>query len=343
MTTNQLDLQPFALCSPYTRMVDLTHLRYFHAIAESGSMTAAAKALGVSQPTLTVAMQNLEDGLKTTVFLRERTGVRLTATGEELFRHAEQVFLTLERAERRIFAMEHDDEGSFVVSCHESLGAYFLPKFMSRFLSAHPGIEILIANTTSPKTEEAVLDRTADFGLVVNANPHPDLVILKLFHDAMDVMIAIDAPPPSRPVQPSRDSLAPDTVFDPRFYDATVRLRTGPIIYAARVGQCQELVEKLVAMGLPSARRLVCGDLEMVKSLALAGIGVALLPRRVAAYGHEGKLTRLHHSLPFIPDVISLIYRADSHKTSAAKIVKDALVAFGKELESDHEEIARQA
>jgi len=310
MATNRLVLQPFALCSSHARMVDLTHLRYFHAIAESGSMTAAAKALGVSQPTLTVAMQNLEEELKTTVFLRERTGVTLTATGEELFRHAEQVFQTLERVERRIFAMEHDDAGSFVVSCHESLGAYFLPRFMSGFLHSYPGIEILIANTTSP-----------------------DLVIVKLFHDAMDVMIAVDAPPPSRPVEPSRDSLAPDTVFDPSLHDATVRLRTGPIIYAARVGQCQELVEKLAAMGLPSARRLVCGDLEMVKSLALAGIGAALLPRRVAAYGHPGKLVRLHHSLPFIRDVISLIYRADSHKTSAAKIVKDALVAFGKSLE----------
>lgn len=327
-----------ALCSTHPRapkpMLDLTHLRYFHAIAESGSMTAAAKILGVSQPTLTVAMQNLEDRLKTTVFLRERTGVRLTATGEELFRHAEQVFETLERVERRIFGMENEDEGSFVVSCHESLGAYFLPGFMSRFLHTHPGIEILIANTTSTKTEAAVLDRTADFGLVVNATPHPDLVIVKLFHDAMDVMIAIDAPPPSRPVQPRRDSLPPDTVVDPSLYEATVRLRTGPLIYAGRVAQCQEIIGKLAELGLEPARRLICGDLEMVKSLALAGIGVALLPRRVAAYGHEGKLIRLHHSFPYVPDVITLIYRADSHKTNASKIVKDALLAFGKGLDN---------
>lgn len=113
--------------APLEAMLDLTHLRYFHAIAESGSMTAAAKALGVSQPTLTVAMQNLEERLKTTVFLRERTGVRLTATGEELFRHAAEVFETLERVERRIFGMENEDEGSFVVACHESLGDIFSP------------------------------------------------------------------------------------------------------------------------------------------------------------------------------------------------------------------------
>jgi DNA-binding transcriptional LysR family regulator len=314
-------------------VLDLQHLRYFHAIAESGTMTAAAKTLGVSQPTLTVAMQNLEERLKTTLFLRERTGVRLTATGEELYRHAEQVFEMLERVERRISGIENEDGGSFVVACHESLGAYFLPGFMSDFMRTHPNVEILIANSTSARTEEAVLERAADFGLVVNANPHPDLVIVTLFHDAMDVMIAMDAPPPSRPVQPRRDSMPPDTVVDRALYDAQVRLRTGPLIYAGRVSQCGEILDKLEQMGLHPERRLVCGDLEMVKSLALAGIGVALLPRRVAAYGHEGRLIRLHHSLPFIPDTISLIYRADSHKTRAAVLVKDALVSYGRALD----------
>jgi DNA-binding transcriptional LysR family regulator len=78
----------------------------------------------------------------------------------------------------------------------------------------------------------------------------------------------------------------------------------------------------------------VCGDLELVKSLVLAGIGPALLPRRVAAYGHEGKIVRLHPRLPFIPDTICLLYRADMHRTKAALRVKDALVDYGKKLDA---------
>ncbi|MBN9161910.1 MAG: LysR family transcriptional regulator [Myxococcales bacterium] len=54
--------------------MDLRDLRYFAAIARSGSMTAAAKALHVSQPTLTVAMQHLEEELATQLFVRERSG-----------------------------------------------------------------------------------------------------------------------------------------------------------------------------------------------------------------------------------------------------------------------------
>lgn len=70
-----------------------------------------------------------------------------------------------------------------------------------------------------------------------------------------------------------------------------------------------------------------------MKSLALAGIGPALLPRRVAAYGQEGRLVPLHAKLPSFPDTISLIYRSDMHRTRAAMRTKDELVAYGKRLD----------
>jgi len=52
----------------------------------------------------------------------------------------------------------------------------------------------------------------------------------------------------------------------------------------------------------------------------------------VATYEQEGRLVRLHPDLPFIPDVICLLYRADMHRTRAAMRLKDALVAHGKRL-----------
>ncbi|MBS2016085.1 MAG: LysR family transcriptional regulator [Deltaproteobacteria bacterium] len=328
--------------------MDLRDLRYFAAIAENGSMTAAAKALHVSQPTLTVAMQNLEEELGTQLFVRDRSGVKLTSTGEALLEHAREIFLLLERAEARVKGLEREDQGTFVLGSNESLGAYFLPDFMARFLRDHPSIELTLHNESSAAVRESVLERRTHFGIVVNPHPHPDLVIVELFPDAMDVMVAEDAPPPSRPLSTILASLAtsgedadvaPPTQRiswvdsgDPAFQAAKHRLLAGPLIYAGRVKQCQELCDQLAGAGLLSTRKLVCGDLELVKSLALAGIGPALLPRRVAAYGHEGRLVRLHPNLPFIPDTICLIYRADMHRTKAAMKVKDEIVAYGKKV-----------
>ncbi|HVH46059.1 MAG TPA: LysR family transcriptional regulator [Labilithrix sp.] len=321
--------------------MDLKDLRYFAAIAQSGSMTAAAKNLHVSQPTLTVAMQNLEEELGSQLLVRERSGVRLTVTGDELLKYANDAFQLLERAAQRIKGLETEDEGTFVIGCHESLGAYFLPDFMARFLRAHPMIELLISNETSAMVTASVVERRTHFGLVVNPHPHPDLVVVELFHDAMDVLVAEDAPPPSRPLASLLESALSDedappswvNTSDPAFIAAKHRLLAGPLIYAGRVGQCQELCGQLAAHGLLSTRKLVCGDLELVKSLLLAGIGPALLPRRVAAYGHEGKIVRLHPRLPFIPDTICLLYRADMHRTKAALRLKDELVRYGKQLD----------
>ena len=326
--------------------MDLKDLRYFAAIADSGSMTAAAKNLHVSQPTLTVAMQNLEEQLKTQLFVRERSGVKLTATGDELLEHAKQIFLLLEHAEQRVKGLESEDIGTFVIGSNESLGAYFLPDFMARFLRDHPSIELLLSNESSAMVRDSVIERRTHFGIVVNPHPHPDLVMVEMFHDAMDVMVAEDAPPPSRPLSsllaaaqdagaaPPSERVSWVDSADPAFMAAKHRLVAGPLIYAGRVKQCQELCDQLAGAGLLSMRKLVCGDLELVKSLALAGIGPALLPRRVAAYGHEGKLVRLHASLPFIPDTICLLYRADMHRTKAAMRVKDALVTYGKRLDA---------
>lgn len=293
--------------------MDLAHLRYFQAIAENGSLSAAARALGITQPTLTVAVRNLEEQLGTTLLHRSRDGVKLTRTGEELLAHGTQVLALLDRAKERIVGLEGDDVGTFVIGCHESLGAYFLPEFMRAFLTDAPRIELSLWNGTSAAVRDAVIARQVDFGLVVNPRPHPELVLVELFRDAMDVVVEARAAAPDRAA-------------------AEARPRAGPLIYAARVGQCQELVDRLAALRLLPTRLLSCGDLQLVKSLALQGVGVALLPRRVAAHEQEGRLVRLHPNLPFIPDVICLLYRADLHRTRAAMRLKDALVSHGKAL-----------
>jgi molybdate transport repressor ModE-like protein len=298
--------------------VDLTHLRYFQSIAQHGSLTAAARALKVSQPTLTVAVKNLEERLGTTLLHRSREGVKLTRTGQELLDHATQIFALLDRVEERISGLQSDEVGRFVIGCHESLGAYFLPTFMRRFIEAAPRIELSLWNGTSAAVTEAVVARQVDFGLVVNPRPHPELVVVDLFADAMDIFVAAGG-------AGGADGAGLDA--------AHARLRAGPLIFAGRVGQCQELIDRLAAQSLLPTRMLSCGDLELVKSLALEGVGVALLPRRVAAYEQEGRLARLHPDLPFIPDIICLLYRGDMHRTRASMRLKDALVAHGRSLD----------
>ncbi|MCA9702118.1 MAG: LysR family transcriptional regulator substrate-binding protein, partial [Myxococcales bacterium] len=199
--------------------------------------------------------------------------------------------------------------------CHESLGAYYLPAFMRAFLEACPNIEIRVWNGTSSDVHQAVVDRRIHFGLIVNPLPHGELVMVEAFRDAVALVARADglARPGSRE-------------------EIEARLRAGPLIYAARVNQCQQIVDTMRGLDLLPPRLLTTGDLELTKTLTLAGLGVGILPRRVADYGHEGELVVVHPSLPQIPDRIMLCFRADAHRTTAWRKTKQALLAHAEHI-----------
>jgi DNA-binding transcriptional LysR family regulator len=178
----------------------------------------------------------------------------------------------------------------------------------------------------SQAVQQAVLSRDVHFGLIANPAPHPDLVLVKLFYDATDIFVAR---------QPQPGALA--THQPMAWEEACARLRAGPLVYVSYTTRAAELFTRLGDAQLLPVRQLACGDLALAKSLAKAGIGVAILPRRIATDDREGTLQRLHPALPYLPDTIYLVYRADLHRTRAAMCLKDALVEQGRRLGSDAE------
>ncbi|HWE23374.1 MAG TPA: LysR family transcriptional regulator, partial [Myxococcales bacterium] len=287
----------------------LDHLRYFQTVARCGSLSAAARVLQVSQPRLTAIIKELERDFGTKLLARLRTGVSLTSTGEELLRFANESLVRLDEVEQRIKGLESDEVGNFVIGCHESLGAYFLPHWMSKFLESNPRIQLTLSNAPSRTVLNATVERGVHFGIVVNPEPHPDVVQIKLFRDAVDLFVLADGSADACDLEAAKE-----------------RLRRGPLVFAGRILQSQQIIDRLAAMHALPSRLLSCGDLELVKSFALAGFGVAVLPRRVAAYWQEKRLRRLHPALPFIPDEIHLVFRGDAHRTRAFVLTKDAIV-----------------
>lgn len=311
--------------------MELAHLRYFREVARLGSMTAAARALGLSQPTLSVAVRQLEEELGATLLQRHRGGASLTAAGAELLRHADEVFALLDRAAASIAGLERDLVGHFVLGCHESLGAYFLPRLLPTVLQDAPKIALSLRNAPSAEVLAAVVEREVHLGLVVNPHPHPDLVMVPLFADAVDFFVR--ARDRDRTTAATGAALyAPEHCATHELAAAIDILRAGPLIFAGRVQQCSELLEQLAERGAVPSRLLSCGDFELVKSFALAGVGVAILPRRIAAYNQEGALRRLNPELPTFPDEIVLVYRADLPKTRAAAFLKEAITRTSREM-----------
>lgn len=299
--------------------MELYQLRYLLAISRSGSISGAARDLGVSQSTLSAAVSRLEEECGTTLFLRTRDGVQPTETGGLLVERASALLASVERTLEEVREIETEARGRFVIGCHDSLGAYFLPELLRSLADKMPAVELEIWNGSSMEVRDAVLRREVHFGLVVNTLPHLDLVIVDCFEDEIQVMGPAPAPP---------DLGA-----------AEERLRRGPLVWPAR-SPFDEVVRRLASKNLVPSRRIPVGDLGLARSLAVAGIGPVVLPRRVAELGtppgQTPALVRLHPELPAFRDQIHLVFRADLHRTRAGARVREEILARGRALDVEH-------
>ncbi len=290
-------------------MMSLSAMRVFQAVVRAGSITQGAKNAGVSQSTASTSIANLEDHLGTTLLQRGRSGVQPTEAGQLLFERCDDVFLAVERIEVLVRDLAEEAVGRFVVGCHDSLGSYFLPTFLDRFLRTYPRIELELWNRSSAEVRRAVIERRIDLGLVVNAEPHDDLVMTEAFPDRIQVF--------------GRREMELD--------DARAALRDGTLVYPNRA-PFTTLLQMLQDDGITFGRLLPCGDLGLSRTLARS-LGFGLLPRRVALDGDSG-LVPLHPGLPRFDDRIFLLYRADLPKTRAFRLLRKGLMDQAARMES---------
>jgi len=126
-------------------------LKYFLAMAEEGSLSAAARKLSVSQPTLSRRLTALEDDMGAELFSRTRTGLEMTALGEGLVQHARHMRDDVYSMERLVTGHDNNLKGTVTVSCIDIIGTEWLIKHIRPFHELYPGItvEITIANATS--------------------------------------------------------------------------------------------------------------------------------------------------------------------------------------------------
>ncbi len=288
-------------------------LVYFVEVASHGSFSAAAEALRVSQPSVSVAVKKLEERLDTQLFHRHARGVKLTPAGERLLSRAREAGRALDAARDEIDSLQTEPRGSFVLGCHESLGTYVLPGFMGRFLERYPDIQIALHNANSKNIEDAIVERTVDLGLVVNPARHPDCVVRDLFADRVTFVVA-------------------EALMKQRKKPLSVLIER-PLFFVPALRQTQVLLAELASREIPVGRTVACSSMELVKSLVLDGAGVGVLPYRVAAHGvAEGKLRPLSRKLPGFDDQITLVWRADAPMTAGLRTVLDALLAHGKKM-----------
>lgn len=123
--------------------VSLRVLRYFVAAAEHGNVTTAARALNVSQPSISLAIAQLEHDLGAQLFVRQHSrGVALTPTGTEVVRKARELLARVDDFAAGVVGMGTELRGSLSVGCLTYLVPRYLAGILRAFAEAYPQIDV---------------------------------------------------------------------------------------------------------------------------------------------------------------------------------------------------------
>jgi len=275
---------------------------YFLEVAQSKNISRAAERLGITQPSLSAAIKRLESSVGTPLFLRSRSGVQLTKSGELFYSKSRSLLSGWEQLRTEVSKKQFEVSGQYIIGCHPAVALYSLPLFLPKLIQQNPDLQIQLIHDLSRKITERVISFEIDFGIVVNPVKHPDLVISELCKDEVSFWV-------SKKATPSQKQKNDVIICDPNLI------------------QSQKLLNELGKDRLPYSRVISSSDLEVISNLTECGAGVGLLPKRVATRKSPCLLELLDPSLPTFKDRICLIYRADFQKSKAAQLIVKSIRA----------------
>ncbi len=150
------------------------YYKIFYYVAKCSSISAAAKQLYLSQPTVSYSIQNLEKELGCTLFIRTKKGVVLTPEAEILYKHVSKACEHIFQAEEEIREVKDLQKGIVRIGASVvTLNHYLLP-LLEEFREEYPQIHLKICNFTSPSALHALKSNLIDFAVMV-LNPKTSL------------------------------------------------------------------------------------------------------------------------------------------------------------------------
>ncbi len=119
-------------------------IRAFVEVAREGSIRGASRALAVSQPALTKAIKELEEGLSAQLFVRRSQGVALTDNGESFYQHASLILEELRAAQDELLQRQGEQAGQINIGLGASVARSLMPSVICRFHQQHPQVKVRI-------------------------------------------------------------------------------------------------------------------------------------------------------------------------------------------------------
>ena len=232
----------------------------FLEVARRGSVSRAAEALFITQPTLTARLHGLEREMGAKLFVRTPRGMRLTEAGHAWVPFAERAMRALMEGHDALMQVTSGSAGHLMIASAPAVSTYVLPALLEKFVAARPSVEVSVRTGHTEEIVDMVLREDVQVGLgrVIH---QPDLE-LRPFHKEVLVLVC-----------------APDHPFTKRRSVTMGDVTDEKLIMFDRTSSYYEITHSaLLASGVKLKRYMELDSIEAAKKMVERGLGVALLP-----------------------------------------------------------------
>ncbi|WP_165362490.1 LysR family transcriptional regulator [Promicromonospora panici] len=297
--------------------MELRQMEYLVALADERQFTRAAEVTGVSQSGLSAAIRNLEVELGTKLFTRTTRKVEPTEAGLALLPFARSMLSSATEARDAVVQVSRELAGTLRVGAEQCLGVVDVSSLLERFHRRYPRVEIAFTQAGSHELLADVRDGDLDAAFVATPDHVGVLPRTVLGQEPVVLLCPPEHPLASRPGV-DRDELGGESFID---FHASWAVR-------------QLNDDAFAAQGVHRRVRFTVNDVHTLLDLVDRGLGVALVPRHVAAKPQAARLV----AVPVAPDgaadwVVSVVTnsgeRSDSPAPHLVELLDDAPACIG--------------
>ncbi|MUL41138.1 LysR family transcriptional regulator [Streptomonospora sp. PA3] len=178
----------------------LRQLAYFVAIAEAGTISEAAQRLHISQPAVSLALNDLERALKVQLCVRRKShGITLTPTGTQVLHRARQLLRQAEDLEGEAGAATGSLTGVLSLGCYVTLAPTLLPPLLQGFSALHPELTVDFAEDTQDVLQRRLLSGELDLAVIYSMDVLPEIERAELFTVRPHILLPAGHPLADRP------------------------------------------------------------------------------------------------------------------------------------------------
>jgi len=237
----------------------LHQLEVFSKVAELGSVTKASEALFLTQPAVSIQLKKFQDQFDIPLFEVVSRKLFITEFGEEIVLASRKILEEVKAINYKALSYQGELAGKLKIAI-VSTAKYAMPYFLTDFIKAHPGVELIMDVTNKAEVIKALENNTVDFAMISTLPNHLNIETIQLMTNKLYLVAG-------KTVKQGKGNLSKS------------QIEKLPLIYREQGSATRLSMEKfLVSHKISTQKKMELTSNEAVKQAVIAGLGVSIMP-----------------------------------------------------------------